>query len=161
MINIQLKFLEGVKPEFGDLFKFQKHFWRFLGASILYSLMVVIGLVFLIVPGIYLALRFQYFGYCIVDRDASVIDSLRQSTRITDSVKWKLLGFGILIVLINILGFICLFIGLFATVPTTTMAMAAVYRKLLEQTQFEGQKAVPASLPSAPPPEKVEKPKSQ
>jgi len=138
LINIQLKFLEGQKPEFGDLFKFQKHFWRFLGASILYGLLVGAGFILLIVPGIYWALKFQYFGFCIVDRDANVMDSFRQSARITETVKWKLLGFGILMVLINILGFLCLIIGIFATVPTTMMAIAAVYRNLLKQTQFEG-----------------------
>ena len=157
LIRIQMKFLDGEKPEFGDLFNFQKHFWRFLGASVLYALMVGVGLFFLVVPGVYLALRFQFFGFCIVDRDAGVMDSFRQSTRITHSVKWKLLGFGILLLLINILGLLCLFVGIFATVPTTMMAMAAIYRKLLEQTQFEEGEAVPVSQPSAPPPEKVEK----
>jgi uncharacterized membrane protein len=155
LIRIQLKFLDGEKPEFGDLFKFQKHFWRFLGASILYALMVGIGLFFLIVPGIYLALRFQFFAFSIVDRDASIMDSFRQSTRLTHSVKWKLLGFEILLMLINILGLLCLVIGIFATAPTTMMAMAAVYRKLLEQTQFEEGEGVPVSPPSAPPPEKA------
>lgn len=160
LINIQLKFLEGQKPEFGELFKFQKHFWRFLGASILYGLLVVAGFLLLIVPGVYWAIKYQYFGYCIVDRDAGVMDSFKQSAHITETVKWKLLGFGILVGLINILGFLCLIIGLFATVPTTMMATAAVYRNLLKQTSEEGGEATPASLPSAPPPEKAEPPKA-
>jgi predicted cobalt transporter CbtA len=64
-------------------------------------------------------------------------------------------------VLINILGFLCLIIGIFATVPTTMMAIAAVYRNLLKQTQFEGGEPVPASPPSAPAPEKIKKGESK
>jgi uncharacterized membrane protein len=161
LIHIQIKFLEGKKPEFGDLFNFQKHFWRVLGASILFGLMVGVGFIFLIVPGIYLALRFQYFAYCIVDRNAGVTDSFRQSTHITHSVKWKLLGFSILIGLINVLGFLCLFIGLFVTVPTTMMAIVFVYRRLLEQTPEESSMTAPAVATGTPAPGKIEKPEGQ
>jgi len=38
--------------------------------------------------------------------------------------------------IINLLGLICLGVGLFATIPTTMVAMAFVYRKLLAQTEL-------------------------
>ena len=47
--------------------------------------------------------------------------------------KWELLGLGLVIAGINILGALCLFVGLFAALPTTLLAYAFVYRKLLGQ----------------------------
>ena len=134
MIKIALKFLAEEKPEFMELFRFQGNFWRMVGGSILYGLIVVAGLILLIVPGIYWAIKFQWFGYLIVDQKLGPINALKKSAEMTRTVKWQLLGFALVIAGINILGFLCLFIGLFATVPTTLMAYASVYRKLLDQT---------------------------
>jgi uncharacterized membrane protein len=44
---------------------------------------------------------------------------------------WNLFFFGILIGLINILGLLCLVVGLFITVPLSMLASAFIYRKLL------------------------------
>jgi hypothetical protein len=161
LITITLTFQKGKKPEFGDLFRFQGKFWRFFFATLLYGLLIVAGFILLIVPGVYWALKYQYVAYCVVDRNASIMDSFRQSAHITESVKWKLLGFGILLGLINILGLICLFIGIFAAAPTTMMAYVFVYKKLLEQTPEEMGVAASAGVPVAPPPEKIKKVDSQ
>ena len=89
----------------------------------------------LLIPGIYWAIKFQFFGYSVVDQGSDPILAMRRSARITKTVKWKLLWFGILLALINTLGIICLIVGLFATIPTTIVAYAFVYRKLLGQTE--------------------------
>jgi len=135
MIKIALKFLADEKPEFVELFRFQGNFWRYVGSSILYGLIVIGGIILFIVPGIYWAIKFQFFGYCIVDQKLGPVEALKKSSKITYQVKWKLLGFGLVMVGINILGFLCLFVGLFATIPTTMIAFAYVYRKLLSQTE--------------------------
>lgn len=135
IIKIALKFLADEKPRFAELFRFQGNFWRYVGSSILYGLIVAAGIILFIVPGIYWAIKFQFFGYCIVDQKLGPVEALRQSSKITYKVKWKLLGFGSVIAGINILGLICLFVGLFATIPTTMIAFAYIYRKLLSQTE--------------------------
>jgi len=144
MIKIALKFLTEEKPEFMDLFRFQGNFWRFVGGSILYGLIVVAGFILLIVPGIYWAIKYQWFGYLIVDQKLGPINALKKSAEMTYKVKWQLLGFAFVIAGINILGFLCLFIGLFATVPTTLMAYAFVYRKLVSQTEIATATVPPA-----------------
>ena len=135
IIKIVLKFLADEKPEFVELFRFQGNFWRYVGSSILYGLIVIGGIILFIVPGIYWAIKFQFFGYCVVDQKLGPVEALKKSSKITYQVKWKLLGFGLVMVGINILGFLCLFVGLFATIPTTMIAFAYVYRKLLSQTE--------------------------
>lgn len=143
MIKIALKFLAEEKPEFKELFNFKGSFWRFVGGSILYGLIVIAGFILLIVPGIYWAIKYQWFGYCIVGQKLGPVQALKKSAQMTDTVKWQLLGFGLVMTGINILGFLCLFIGLFATIPTTLLATAFVYRKLLSQTE-----SAPATAPA-------------
>lgn len=142
LIKIALILLNKEKPEFKELFNFKGSFWRFVGASILYGLIVVAGFILLIVPGIYWAIKYQWFGYCIVDQKLGPVQALKKSAQMTDTVKWQLLGFGLVVTGINILGFLCLFIGLFATIPTTLLATAFVYRKLSGQTE-----TAPATAP--------------
>lgn len=135
LIAIALKFLDKQDPKFEDLFSFKPYFWKYLGASILTGLVVWVGFMLLIVPGIYWALKFQFFGYFVVEQGREPVEAMRMSSRITHSVKWKLFGFGLVLALINIVGTICLFIGLLVTVPITLLAYSFVYRKLLEQTE--------------------------
>ncbi len=135
LITIALKFLDDQQPKFEDLFSFKPHFWRYLGASILTGLVVWAGLILLIVPGIYWALKFQFYGYFVIDKGLEPIESMKRSSQITQDVKWKLLGFGIVLAIINMIGFICLFVGLLVTVPLTLLAYSSVYRKLLSQTE--------------------------
>ncbi|GAH47427.1 unnamed protein product, partial [marine sediment metagenome] len=66
LIKIALIFLNKEKPEFKELFNFKGSFWRFVGGSILYGLIVAAGFILLIVPGIYWAIKYRWFGYCIV-----------------------------------------------------------------------------------------------
>ena len=108
-------------------------FSKYILSLIIYGLIVLAGLILLIIPGIIWAIKFQFFGYFIVDKGLGPIESLKQSAKITKDTKWTLFLFGLLSGLINLLGALLLLVGLFATVPTTMMAKAFVYRKLLGQ----------------------------
>ena len=135
LITIALKFLDDQQPMFENLFSFKPHFWKFLGASILTGLVVWAGFLLFIVPGIYWALKFQFYSYFVVDQGCDPVEAMRRSSKITQDVKWKLLGFGIVLAIINIIGFVCLVVGLLVTIPVTLLAYSSVYRKLLSQTE--------------------------
>jgi uncharacterized membrane protein len=137
LIKICLRFCDGEKGEFSDLFSCYPLFFNYLVGSILYGLIVVVGLILLIIPGIVWAIKFQFFDYLIVDKGLGPIDALEKSSEITRGVKWELFLLGILLVIINLLGFLCLVVGLFVTIPITMVAMAFVYRKLLPKTSQE------------------------
>lgn len=101
-----------------------------IGASILFYLMVIVGLVLLIVPGIYLALRFGQFQKGIVDRNLGVIDSLKYSSEITRNNRLNLFGLGILSFLIVLAGLIALIVGVFFAIPVVWLADFVAYRWL-------------------------------
>ena len=100
---------------------------KVLGATILYYIMVIVGCLFLIVPGIYLALRFMHYQAAIVDKDLGVIESLKYSSQLTRDNKLNLFGLGILCGLIALAGFIAIFVGLLWAIPTVWLASTIAY----------------------------------
>jgi hypothetical protein len=119
--------VEAVKS--GDFWHPQQ-FWSFLAVKLLTAIVVVIGLILLIVPGVMVALMVMFGSYLVVDKGMGPIEAMKESKRITDGHKWELLWFCILIVLFNILGAICLLVGLLVTVPVTSLAVVHAYRTL-------------------------------
>lgn len=136
LIKIFLKFSNNEKGELSDIFSSYPLFFKYLFGSILYGLITFGGFILLIVPGIIWAVRFQFFSYLIVDKGLKPIEALKKSSVITDGARWNLFVFGLLLGGINILGALCLGIGLFTTIPTTMIAQAFVYRKLLNLTEL-------------------------
>ena len=154
LIKIALSFCDERKPPIGTLFDAWDCLWRYVGAGILYALIMLaacipfalaavlhaqIYLPFLfMLIGLVFAVRFAIqFGLCfyfVVDKDLGPVQALKASSRTTMGAKWQLLGFGILCVLINLLGLLCLIVGIFATYPMVIVANALVYRQLLAQT---------------------------
>lgn len=130
-INISLKLADQKKAEFSDLFNEYRLLLPFIGGSILYAIIVVVGLLLFIVPGIYLGIRYHFYSYFIVDKGFSPIEALKESAKITNGVKWKLFTLSFILVLINLFGLLLLFVGLLITIPVTMIAYAHVYRKLL------------------------------
>jgi uncharacterized membrane protein len=136
VINITLKFVDKKKPSLKDLYYTQKLF-NYILASILRGLIILGGFILLIVPGIILAVKLQFAEYLVVDRKLNYDAALRGSWKMTKGVKWNLFLLGILLFLINLLGLLCLAVGLLVTVPLAMVAEAYVYRKLLSQTALK------------------------
>ncbi len=153
LIKIALSFCDEQKPSFATLFDAWDCFWRYVGASILYGLIILGGLILLIVPGIVWAVKFSLCYYFVIDKGLGPIEALKASSRTTMGVKWQLFGFGILCALINLLGMLCLLVGVFATYPTVLVASALVYRQLSAQTPelAEFGIAVPSAEPDTKP----------
>lgn len=130
LIKIGLDFIKSKGSKIKELFLQYPKFWKYLGAIILYLLIILGGLILLIVPGIIWAIKYQFFGYFIIDKDSSIKEAIKKSGEITKGAKWDLFLFDILILLINSIGVLTFGIGLIFTVPTTQIAMAYVYKKL-------------------------------
>lgn len=129
-IKIVLELHEGKPLNLSHLYSQSGLLLRYLGASILYGAMVVIGLIFLIVPGIYLAIRYQFYSFLIVDKNIGIFDSFEKSSKMTEGVKWQLFLLGLVLVVINIIGAIPFFLGLIVTIPVSVMSTVYVYKKL-------------------------------
>ena len=108
-----------------------KIFVNYIIASIATGVVVIVGLILLVIPGIYLAIRLQFYKFLIVDKgDIGPIESLKESWKMTKGYAWNLFLFLILIALLNILGVILFGVGLFVTIPISLLSYAILYRKL-------------------------------
>ncbi len=131
--RMALRFVDGGRGEFSDLYTGYPLFLNYLIATLLFSLMVGIGLVFLIVPGVILAVVFGFCTFAVVDRALGPIDALQRSAALTRGVRMDVFLFGLLAIAINLVGLLLCGIGLFATYPTTMVAAAHLYRQLDRQ----------------------------
>jgi len=105
-------------------------FWSFLGTSILVGLVVGIGFVLLIVPGILAAIFFMFSTVLVIDRNLGPIEAMKESMRIGRGHRWTLLGLLALLALIGLAGMLALFVGLLVAIPVTALAFVHAYRVL-------------------------------
>lgn len=99
-------------------------------AKILMSIIVVLGLILLIVPGVIAALALMFSTYVVMDRNFGPIESLKESMRITKGHRLQLFFFVIVLALLNIAGVLALGVGLLVTVPISALATVHIYRFL-------------------------------
>jgi len=81
-----------------------------------------------LILAIYFAIRYQFIYFTVLDyphlRSKAVF---KKAGEVTKKNLLGLLGFGIVIGLLNLVGLVCLVIGLIFTVPVTKLAKAKVY----------------------------------
>ena len=129
-----LKSVDGGIPRIVDLFGSLERGPAYLLALTIYCLTVSGGLVLLIVPGIYLAIRYCLFAQVITDTSASALAALRKAAALAHG-NWGPLGALFLIAfLLNIAGMSLLGIGLIISFPVSLLAIAGFYRSLRPAT---------------------------
>jgi len=133
-INIALKSIKGERAEFGDFFAVYPLYLVYLISNFLFTVAVGIGTILLIIPGIYLFVRLQFFGYYIVDKNASgtnvIIESLQRSWELTRGIAGKVFLLDLAFLGLIILGAIPFGLGLLIVVPLIVLTLAYVYRRI-------------------------------
>ena len=119
LLKIALSFRDNIMPEVKDLFRSYPLILNYLAASIIYALMFLGGFALLVAGNfflgsgggvgqiilslgllllaIYLALKYQFYGYLIVDKKMGPIEALLQSGRLTACALKPLLIFWLLL----------------------------------------------------------------
>jgi uncharacterized membrane protein len=133
LVRVALQLHDGVSTGFDQLFADYTLFFKYLAGTILYSLIVLGGLILLIVPGVMWSVRFQFYAYFIIDKGAGPVEALKLSSKLTEGARLDIFWFDLACFGAAILGVLALFVGLFAAIPTIMMANVYVYRKLLPQ----------------------------
>lgn len=123
-----LKAVRGERIEVRDVFMvFQKNYWNVVIANIVVGVIVGLGIVMLIVPGIIFACRLAFVPYLVVDREMDVMDALRVSWDMTRGYGWQIFFMGFLAIWVVIAGLICLFVGVLISVMWIATSFAAMY----------------------------------
>lgn len=128
MARIGLNIVSGKQATIGMLFGEGNKLVRAVLASILYGIAVMIGVLLLIVPGIYIALRYGQFATAIVDRDLGIMEAFDYSSSITTNNRMNLFLFWLLAMVAIIIGMIPCGLGLIFIGPVVWLASLVAYR---------------------------------
>lgn len=126
-----MKKLMGRKAELGDLFQGFNFFLPALLASIVIAVFVFLGTLCLIIPGLVIAAMYKFTFLFIVDKRMDFWQAMKASHAVARNDYFGFTMFLILAFLVNVLGFLCLFVGLLVTVPVTFAAITVAYREIV------------------------------
>ncbi|MBM3859123.1 MAG: hypothetical protein FJ395_05670 [Verrucomicrobia bacterium] len=84
----------------------------------------------LILPGIYFFVAWTFAIPLAADRGLSFSSAMKLSRRTVRKHWWKLLGFLIVLGLLNVLGYMLCYVGLIATIPVTMAALVYAYEDI-------------------------------
>jgi uncharacterized membrane protein len=129
-LRMSLNIVDGRPADVSDFFQRADLFIPYVIASFIFSVVVAIGLVLLIVPGLYALATFCYYGFRIIDVERNATEALSDSATITRGERWHILGFIGVLLLLNILGVLLLIVGVVVTLGISLIATAYVYRQL-------------------------------
>ncbi len=133
LIKIFLKLLDGEEAKIGEVFNYGELFIRYLIVYVLFALGFIVGMVLLIVPGIWFALTYTFAPVLSIDKKLGFKEAFRESARLTKGHKGKIALLILALIGANIIGALCLVVGLLVSVPVSSVAYLAVYRKLQGQ----------------------------
>jgi uncharacterized membrane protein len=122
--------VDGDEPQFSAYGSQSRKLLQYIIAYILFSLIVLIGLCVFIIPGIYLAIRLQFFSAAIVDENCGGVEALKRSWSITKGQEVPLLMLFLTQFALILLGIFLLGIGVLVAYPVAECMYATVFRKL-------------------------------
>lgn len=102
-------------------------------ATILYTAIVSIGIFFFIIPGIYLAVRLQFYSYAIIEKGQGAIESIRYSWHLTHNASTELLILTAYALLVLCIGLILFVLGIFIALPYILMIQCYTHKILSKE----------------------------
>lgn len=130
LVRLTIETARHGRVDFAQLFGEGSRFLPFLGLSILQGLLIVLGLIVFIVPGVILSLGLMLSSYFLIDQGLSPIAAMRASWDATVGSKGKLFVLGLLSGLLVIAGILACCVGYFVAGSVTTIATGIVYLRV-------------------------------
>ncbi|MDP2650173.1 MAG: YciC family protein, partial [bacterium] len=135
---ILLRVHDNVTTDYSDLFEPIYLFWKYLAMTIIVFVVVIIGLLLFVIPGIIAAIALSFAPYLVIDKGMGPIDAVKESVEMTHGHRWNLFIFALLVAAFNVLGFLLLGVGLLITIPVSALAFVHIYRWLLHPKEESG-----------------------
>ncbi len=132
-----------------DFFPTPHEYLKFLLLLLVMALLLIGGFVLLIIPGIYVMIRFYFAVYAYVGSgSANVSEAIKESwTLVRGRIFWKVLLWALVAIVLNIFGAIAFKIGLLITVPLTWLVTVLFFRTLQNQNKHAEIVVQPIEIP--------------
>ena len=128
---VALRIAKNQSKSFGNFFDGFKIIFTIFLVSLVGGLLIGLGLLFLIIPGIYLAICYFFALLFVVEHRLNFWSALEASRKVVSKKWFSFFGFAFLLGLINIAGALALLIGLVITIPFTMCATVAAFEDIV------------------------------
>ena len=116
---------------FGDFFNGFKKFLPLFLTALVSTILIALGFVVLIIPGIYLAVSYMFAQLLVIDKNMSFWSAMETSRKLITKKWFSFFGLSILMGLLALAGFLLFGIGAFVTIPLATCVLAAAYEDIV------------------------------
>ena len=125
------KVMRGEPLAFGDFFKVFDKFAPLLLCALVSRLLIMLGMILCVFPGIYLAVSWGMLIPLILiwDRDMEFWPAMELSRKIVGRSFWKFFWFAFVLALFNLAGILCCIVGVFFTLPVSLAACVIMFEE--------------------------------
>lgn len=125
------RLLTGQEVEFRHFFAgFESHrLIPLMLLGVVSQALITLGLILLLIPGIYLAVSYMFASLLLLDRGRDFWPALEDSRRAVTPHWFGFFAFFLLLLLINLAGLLALGVGLVVSFPVTYGALTAAYAR--------------------------------
>lgn len=128
---VALKIAKQRTTSFSDFFRGFNYFLQLFLVTLVGGLLIALGFLLLIIPGIYLAVAYTFAIPLVIERKMDFWQALETSRKIITKQWFAFLLLGLVVFLINFLGVLPCGLGLLITVPLTYCIVTAAYESIL------------------------------
>lgn len=116
---------------FSDFFNGFKKFIPLFLTSLVSGILIILGLIVFILPGIYLAVAYAFAQMFVIDKNMGFWSAMETSRKLITKRWWSFLGFSLVLGVLIIFGFLLLGIGALVTIPLAACITAAAYEDIV------------------------------
>jgi len=127
---VSAKLLQRQSPGWRDFFAGFNFFLPLLVVSLVASVFISLGMLLLIIPGLYLAVGYLFASCLVIDRRLDFWSAMELSRRTVNPLWFSFFAFMLLLVVVNLAGALLMGVGLLVTIPLTFGAMTAAFADL-------------------------------
>jgi len=120
----------GLPSGVGELFRYMGRFLKGLLIYIVMLVLIALGFLLLIIPGIYLSVAYMFAVPLAVEKDMGIWQALETSRKALTKRWFTMLGFILVLSLLLVLGVLTLGIAYIWLVPMALVAYGIVYRNI-------------------------------
>ena len=128
---VAFKLLSGKPLQFGDFFNGFNYFLPLFLFSIAGGFLVSVGMVLLLIPGIYLYVGDMFTTFLIIDYRMDFWQAMETSRKIITKNWFAFFGFSFALFALNLLGTLALGVGLLVSIPVSACAAAIAYKEIM------------------------------
>lgn len=129
-----LKAARGQTIVFEDAFAgFGPRFLQLMLAGIVFHLLVGVGLLLLLLPGIYLIVSWSFPFLLIFDRGMGFWDAMEMSRKTVGARWFWFFGFWVVVLIALFFGALLCGVGLFVALPVVNIAFGVLYREIYDR----------------------------